>query len=155
MRSFRVNISGHTYTVEVEDINQSPIQVRINGKPYAVKVEWQGADSEATVRPEIVPSAEVEGGPPTPRPPQAPVPPVSENERAATATIEAPMPGTIMSLGVQAGDTVMKGDEICTLEAMKMRNSIKSPRAGRIAEVLVAAGSKVAYGQALVRFYPE
>lgn len=155
MRSFRMNISGHTYTVEVGSIDQSPVQVRINGKPYAVEVEWQGAASEATVRPEIVPSASVEGVPPTPRPAQAPVPHISESERAAAVTIEAPMPGTIVSLGVQAGDTVMQGDEVCVLEAMKMRNSIKSPRSGQIAEILVLAGSKVAYGQTLVRFSPE
>lgn len=155
MRSFRVNISGNTYTVEVDSIDQSPIQVRINGKPFAVEVEWLGAASEATVRPEIVPSGDVEGVPPTPRPPQAPAPRVSESERAAAATIQAPMPGTIVSVGVRAGDTVKPGDEVCVLEAMKMRNSIKSSRAGQIAEVLVLAGSKVAYGQDLVRFSPE
>ena len=68
------------------------------------------------------------------------------------AIIEAPMPGTIVSVQVQAGDMVKQGDEVCVLEAMKMRNSIRSPRAGLIAEVLVLAESRVAYGQALVRF---
>jgi biotin carboxyl carrier protein len=154
MRSFRINIAGKTYLVEVEDPQQTPIQVRVNGRPYEVEVEWQGAAAEATVRPEILPAYAPQEArssqtkrlllPPTPR--------VSEAEQTAASLIEAPMPGTILDVRVKAGDSVERGDEVCVLEAMKMRNSIKSPRAGQIAEVLVANGAKVAYGDPLVRF---
>jgi biotin carboxyl carrier protein len=47
---------------------------------------------------------------------------------------------------------VSRGDELCVLEAMKMRNSIRSPRDGEIQDVLVAPAAKVAYGDPLVRF---
>jgi biotin carboxyl carrier protein len=62
------------------------------------------------------------------------------------------MPGTILSIAVGEGDRLQRGQEICVLEAMKMKNSIKSPREGTIAEVMVSAGATVAYGDPLVRF---
>lgn len=154
MRIFRVKLGNKSYVVEVEDVNQAPVRVRVNGRSYEVEVEWQGADSEATVRPDILPSAP-ERDPDTGasnRLPLPPTPQVSEAEKDTTATIDAPMPGTIISIAVQRGDHVARGDEICLLEAMKMRNSIKSPRAGEIAEVFVTPGTKVAYGAHLVRF---
>lgn len=154
MRSFRIRVSGKTYLVEVDDVSKSPIQVTVNGRPFSVDVEWQGAASEATVRPEIVPTSPASETvmPAGHRPAQPPTPRVSERERASAATVDAPMPGTIVEVRAKPGDTVSRGDELCTLEAMKMRNSIRSPRDGEIEAVLVAAGAKVAYGDALVRF---
>jgi biotin carboxyl carrier protein len=154
MRSFRVRVSGKTYLVEVDDLSKSPIQVVVNGRPFSVEVEWQGAASEATVRPEVVPAslAREAIAPAGHRPAQPPTPRVSDSERASAATVDSPMPGTIVEVRVKAGDTVSRGDELCLLEAMKMRNSIRSPRDGEIEVVLVAAGVKVAYGDALVRF---
>jgi len=46
---------------------------------------------------------------------------------------------------------VRRGQEVCVLEAMKMRNSIKAPRQARIAEVKVAPGQTVAFGDILMR----
>ena len=53
---------------------------------------------------------------------------------------------------VRAGDTIEAGQIVLVIEAMKMKNSIRSTRAGRIVEVLVNAGQTVAHKQALVRF---
>lgn len=157
MRSFRIQIAGETYFVEVDDIGQSPIEVRVNDRPYQVEVEWIGAESEATVTPAVIPSYPPTPGqlPRTKPPEQAPPPRLSEGEAAAADVHEAPMPGTIVSVAVQAGSQIERGDEICVLEAMKMRNSIKAARSGRVAEVMVAPGSKVAFGDPLVRFDAE
>jgi biotin carboxyl carrier protein len=62
------------------------------------------------------------------------------------------MPGVILELSVAPGDTVERGQPIAVLEAMKMKNSIRSPRAGTIAEVCVAVGQAVGHGDAIVRF---
>ena len=154
MRSFGVRVSGKTYLVEVGDVSNSPIQITVNGRPFSVDVEWQGAASEATVRPETVPTSPAGEAvmPAGHRPAQPPTPHISDSERASAATVDAPMPGTIVEVRVQPGASVSRGDELCLLEAMKMRNSIRSPRDGEIEAVLVTAGSKVAYGDALVRF---
>ena len=154
MRSFRVRISDKTYLVEVDDIGKSPLQVVVNGRPYAVEVEWQGAAAESIVQPEIVPTRPVPEAVASPAafPAQPPTPQLSDSERSSAATVDAPMPGVILEVRAKAGQQVKRGDELCVLEAMKMRNSIRSPRDGQIAEVLVTAGAKVAYGAVLVRF---
>ena len=60
----------------------------------------------------------------------------------------------VSSIAVAAGQTVARGDELLTLEAMKMMNVIRSPRDGRIDTVHVAQGSRVAQGEPLVSFEP-
>lgn len=154
MRSFRIRVAGKSYLVEVDDTSTSPLAVSVNGRTYAVEVEWQGAASEATVEPAVKPATPIDDiGAAVPRPlAQPPKPQISESERANTLVVEAPMPGVIVEVKVQPGATVARGDELCVLEAMKMRNSIRSPRDGRVDDVPVSAGSKVAYGDLLVRF---
>jgi acetyl-CoA carboxylase biotin carboxyl carrier protein len=75
---------------------------------------------------------------------------------AAADAIKAPMVG-IVHLSpqpgappfVQAGDTVREGQTLFIVEAMKVMNQIPAPRAGRIAQILVANGAPVEYGQVL------
>ena len=64
----------------------------------------------------------------------------------------APLPGTVIETFIKAGDQIEAGQVILIIEAMKMKNSIRSTRAGKIAEVLVSAGQTVAHKQSLVRF---
>lgn len=59
----------------------------------------------------------------------------------------APQPGAAPF--VQLGDTVSEGQVMFIVEAMKVMNQIAAPRAGRIAQILVAEGTPVEYGQAL------
>jgi len=49
----------------------------------------------------------------------------------------APIPGVILTILVKEGDDVAYGQDLCIIEAMKMRNAIKAARTGRIAAVRV------------------
>jgi len=64
--------------------------------------------------------------------------------------VKAPMPGLIVRLLKNVGDTVTKGERLLIVEAMKMENELKSPIAGRVKEFHVAIGRPVDKGQALV-----
>lgn len=64
--------------------------------------------------------------------------------------IKADIPGVIDSIEATPGKTVNAGDTLMILEAMKMRNRIKAPMAGKIKEVCVAGGEKVVKGQVLI-----
>jgi biotin carboxyl carrier protein len=64
----------------------------------------------------------------------------------------APLPGTVIEIFVKAGEQIEAGQVILVIEAMKMKNSIRSIRAGRISEVLVSANQTVAHKQILVKF---
>ena len=67
------------------------------------------------------------------------------------AEVKAPMPGTILSVKVLAGDTVAAGDVLAILEAMKMENEIIAPTDGVIGEILVSANDSVQSDQVLFR----
>jgi acetyl/propionyl-CoA carboxylase alpha subunit len=66
-------------------------------------------------------------------------------------TVAATLPGLVVAVRVSPGDEVGAGEPLVTIEAMKMQNEVRSPRAARILEVHVAAGQAVATGTALVR----
>jgi glutaconyl-CoA/methylmalonyl-CoA decarboxylase subunit gamma len=67
----------------------------------------------------------------------------------AKETIEAPMPGKILTVKVKVGDSVKADDEICILEAMKMENPIVSSISGKVTEICVTPNTMVETGQIL------
>ncbi|MEC4003908.1 biotin/lipoyl-containing protein [Flavobacterium sp. SUN052] len=66
--------------------------------------------------------------------------------------IKAPMPGLILEINVEVGQTVKQNDPLLILEAMKMENSFLSPRDGIIKSIAVAKGIAVDKGQLLIEF---
>ncbi len=66
--------------------------------------------------------------------------------------VKAPMPGLVLSVIVNQGDIVKKGDNLLVLEAMKMENNIKSPSDGLIKSVAVTKGKAVEKNEVLVLF---
>jgi biotin carboxyl carrier protein len=64
-------------------------------------------------------------------------------------TLKASMPGRIVRLLVEKGDTVSAHQGILVIEAMKMQNEIKSPKEGRVADLRVSPGDTVASGDTL------
>jgi len=71
---------------------------------------------------------------------------------AGNKSIKAPMQSTVVKLAVAAGDKVVEGDQVLVLEAMKMEQSISSPRNGVIKAVKVAVGDTVPSGTVLIEF---
>ncbi len=70
---------------------------------------------------------------------------------AEQGTLSTSMPGKVVRLLVAQGTPVDKGDPVAVVEAMKMENELKAPRAGVVAEVLVSAGQTVDAGAVLMR----
>jgi biotin carboxyl carrier protein len=66
--------------------------------------------------------------------------------------VNAPMPGGILNIMVESGQTVSTGEPLVILEAMKMENIIKSPVDATIAQVMVKKGENVEKGQTLIKF---
>jgi pyruvate/2-oxoglutarate dehydrogenase complex dihydrolipoamide acyltransferase (E2) component len=82
---------------------------------------------------------------------------VGDADAAASgdASLDAPMPGTVVQLRVQPGSTVSAGETLVVLESMKMEISIAAPRDGSVAAVFVAAGDQVERGAVLVELAEE
>lgn len=66
-------------------------------------------------------------------------------------SLVAPMPGNVIRLGAQAGDTVTAGQPLIWLEAMKMEHTIAAPADGVLAELNVTTGQQVEVGAVLAR----
>ncbi|QBX55592.1 biotin/lipoyl-binding protein [Nocardioides seonyuensis] len=71
-------------------------------------------------------------------------------DQVVAGSLLAPMPGSVISVSVAAGDRVEAGQLLLVMEAMKMQHSITAPADGVVAELNVEAGTQVAAGQVLV-----
>ena len=70
--------------------------------------------------------------------------------RGEGARLEAPMPGKVTAVKVAPGQTVVKGQELLVIEAMKMENALRAPRDGRVKDVRARLGEMVSPGLVLV-----
>ncbi len=147
-KTLEVTINGKTYTVQVGDTNASPVQVTVNGE--ARSVTWREAAAQAPAAP-AAPSAPAPAPVVTPGPQPVAAPAAAPAPQAGAAiTVNAPMPGKVLSVRVAVGDQVAEGATVCTLEAMKMEMPIAAPRGGRVTEVLAKVGTNVQYDDPLV-----
>jgi len=71
--------------------------------------------------------------------------------RGGPIEIRATLPGLVVSVSCDAGSEVAAGDSLLTIEAMKMQNEVRAPRAGRVTHRAVGPGEAVATGALLLR----
>lgn len=173
MRRYKLEIKGKEYVIDVQELSANQFRVIVNDQALEVQISSDEDLAEASISPEIIPAragdeAIVERPvtsyrPPDPatlgHPPKAPSPALPPKPELAgnglRTEITAPMPGVIQSIQVKVGDEVKRGQTVVILEAMKMKNPIRSPRDGTIAEIPVRPGQSVGYGDVLLRFGEE
>ena len=146
-RQVKVTIEGKLFEVEIEDLTTSPIKVVVNGKPYIVnnfETVEEGVALASTRVATSVPSPVYQ--------PVAPKPAAQPANAASGNRFTSPMPGTVLEILIKAGDKVTPGQQLCSLEAMKMKSAIRSPREGIIASVEVTDKQRVAFGETLFIF---
>jgi propionyl-CoA carboxylase alpha chain len=71
------------------------------------------------------------------------------SQQVAAGSLLAPMPGTVIRVGVEVGDKVTQGQPLLWLEAMKMEHTISAPAGGIVAELAVSTGQQVELGAVL------
>ena len=76
---------------------------------------------------------------------------VAARAHAGPIEVKATLPGLVVAVSTTVGAEVGEGDALVTIEAMKMQNEVRAPRAGRVTDVAVAPGQPVAAGALLVR----
>jgi glutaconyl-CoA/methylmalonyl-CoA decarboxylase subunit gamma len=124
----RVRIDDRMYVVDIGDPQAEPVIAIVEGHRYEL---WL----EATTR---LPESGTTS--------KAAQPFATERE------VRAPIPGVIIAVSVKPGDSVSLGQELCILEAMKMRNPICAGRSGVIETVHVAPGKHVQHREVMMEF---
>ena len=139
MKEYKYKINGNDYAVAINEVCDTAAKVTVNGAEYTV--EWEKPVEEKPV---------VKVQPVAAKPAPAP----AAKPAAATAVdghaIKTPLPGVIIDVKVNVGDTVAKGQTVVVLEAMKMENNINADRDGKVTAIQVAKGDTVADGAVLV-----
>lgn len=139
MQKLNFNINGKHYEATITEVEHNVAEVELNGKKYTIDVER----SEAVAIPTIA----------TPKPAAAaPVAaaPAAPKAAAGANAIVAPLPGSVVSVSVKAGDAVKAGQQLAVIEAMKMENEILAPADGTVKAVHCSAGQAVQQGDALI-----
>lgn len=118
------------------------LRITVDGKVFDVSVELLDQVSSTTAAP-------------APAPVAAPAPaasaPVAAPAPAPAGDVPSPLAGKVVSLDVAAGAPVKAGDQILTLEAMKMNTIIYAPASGTLTAFCVNPGDTVQEGQALAK----
>ncbi len=143
MKRFSFTINGHDYDVEVKSVDDNMAEVEVNGFTYAVEFDRhiQTTKTPKLVRAESVPSTDISPSEQKTSSPSAP---------KGTGTIKSPLPGVILEMAVNVGDTITIGDKLLVLEAMKMENTINADKDGKITAIKVKKGDSVMEGDTLI-----
>ena len=140
MQKLNFNINCKHYEATITEVEHNVAEVELNGKKYTIDVER----SEAVAIPTIA----------TPKPAAAAAPvaaaPAAPKAAAGANAIVAPLPGSVVSVLVKAGDAVKAGQKLAVIEAMKMENEILAPADATVKAVHVSAGQAVQQGDALI-----
>ncbi|MBQ7981433.1 MAG: biotin/lipoyl-binding protein [Oscillospiraceae bacterium] len=119
--------------------------ITVNGKAYDVAVEEVTGGAPVAAAPAPIAAAPVQAAAPAPE-----AAPASAAPAVTGGTpVNSPMPGTILDVKVNVGDTVAEGQVLMILEAMKMENDIVAPVAGKVAAINVKKGDTVNSNDAL------
>ena len=120
MKNYRITVNGTSYDVSVEELSGG-------AAPVAAPV---------AAAPVAAPAA-------------APAAPAPAAGGAGSVKGSSPMPGKILAVKANVGDSVKKGQVILILEAMKMENEVVAPEDGTIASIDVTVGASVESGDTL------
>jgi biotin carboxyl carrier protein len=138
--NYKITVNNKTYEVQIKDINARPVVATVDGVRFEVMPE-NGATIAQKKDTEEHQNLETKHT----------IAPATQSI-LSSHTLTAPLPGTVTEVFVKAGDEVEMGKVILIIEAMKMKNSIRSTHSGKIEEVFISAGQSVGHKQALVKF---
>lgn len=148
MKEYRFKINGNQYNVAINSVEGNIADVTVNGTSYQVEMENAPAAAPVQAVP-VAPAVTVSAPAPQAAAPAAAPAPAPKASGAGKA-VTSPLPGVIIGIKVNVGDTVKPGQVVAVLEAMKMENDIEAEFGGTVTAVNVAKGDSVLEGAAIV-----
>jgi biotin carboxyl carrier protein len=141
---YKLTLAGVTHMVDALTLDHGAVSMLVDGQSYSVEFDESGDDIVVTLR-GLVTHIDVADD-------------RKLRLRAGSATFDAkgrqtvvaPMPGKVTRVLVKVGDEVQQGQGLVVVEAMKMENELKSPKAGTVVELFAQEGSAVENNARLV-----
>ncbi|NMB53147.1 MAG: biotin/lipoyl-binding protein [Leptolinea sp.] len=140
---YSIKIGDQTYSVEIEDLEARPVKVMVDGETLELWPEDISAQAAPVRLADNQPARKTD----IPCKPEPAAKPVNSSR-----SVCAPIPGVIIEIDVKAGQAITRGDTLCILEAMKMKNAIRAGRDGVIGSIQIDLGDQVRHGQSLMEF---
>ena len=132
--------------VEIDDLASRPIIARVDGVEMEIDLDLLPGVDEDTSSEDLSDSSLVTSL----AQPRGAESSVADRSRSAIKAFHTPMAGLIVSVAVKSGDQVVTGDEICVLEAMKMRQVLRAEWSGIVKAVFVHSGTQVKDGDVIM-----
>ncbi|MBO55753.1 MAG: hypothetical protein CL886_08860 [Dehalococcoidia bacterium] len=137
LTTFRIKVNGEWYSIQIGDLNQSEVEVIVDGESFFVEIDpllFRTNTRRPPTRVRMESDSEL---------------PPSDNYDSMKI-LRSPMPGKVMSISVRPGESVTSGQELCVVEAMKMEQSICSPMEGVVKTIHVQPLDSVNAGDPLI-----
>ena len=125
-------------SLAVLDVDGSDLVLKVGKIPGGFRLRLRGADLKVFVRSPR--QAELAKLMPEKMPPDT------------SKLLLCPMPGLIVSVGVEVGDEVQEGQALCTVEAMKMENILRAEKKTVVTKINAAAGDSLAVDDVIMEF---
>ena len=152
MKKYLYKVKGVDYEVEIAEVEGNIAKVNVNGIPFEVELQKPiNAAKHPTMNHPKVEAPKLQASAPAqPSSASTAAPQPSAVNTANGMPVKAPLPGTITDVKVQVGQQVAVGDNLLTLEAMKMQNNIEAENAGKVIAINVKPGDTVMEGTVLM-----
>jgi biotin carboxyl carrier protein len=148
----RVRIEEQEFLVEISDLHARPVRAMVDGETYEIWPEETSSVQTPQVSVEKAVNTPALGASASNNSTTLLNEPSGARSADRSKAVVSPIPGVILSISVKPGETVVMGQELCVLEAMKMKNILHANRSGTIAWVLIAPQEHVHHGQVLMEY---
>ena len=138
----QIRVGTKWYQVEVVDIACYSVKVLVDGEMYEVSL----TDADISSKQEKNAQAE------TYSMNLDETHDIHESQNVDHKFFNSPMPGSVISVSVNVGDLLEKGDQVCLLDSMKMQQTVITDVAGEVISIVVNPGDQVSQGAPLIVF---
>jgi len=136
----QIRVGTKWYQVEVEDITSDPVNVLVDGEMYEVSL------TDAAITSEQEKNSQAE----THSMNLDETHDIRESQNVDNKFFNSPMPGSVISVSVNVGDSLEIGDQVCILDSMKMQQSVITDVSGEVTSIVVNPGDQVSQGAPLI-----
>ena len=142
MKNYKLKIKYKEYQVDIMGIEDASATIRVNGVVYDVEIDRQIKSTKTPKLVRAVSSPSTDSDVSTAK--------TAKPDTTKVLTIKSPLPGKILDIFAQVGDSVKVGQTVICLEAMKMENNINADKEGVVKAIKVQKNDTVLEGDILI-----